>query len=296
MNWKEPKAGSNSDDNKLLVLDELSDRLSAFRQLSRSDDESATDTILGEFGARGKVEFDIVRELSARKALWLPDRFEEAHLLVIRSLEVLDRNGGRATSMPKLGPLTPIASFLVQLVAGFIVRNHQAAVITSIRNLYLRREANAPKSSPERFMLRRARIDAERVLPTLKKNALGLPTFLLGGAVVSWVSTTLGQAVEGAKSKVGFIVALLVLFVVFGCLSWVVLRGSAVARHRIRLSLDAPLNALWETIGAAGRPPKDAARQFALLAIILTGVGFLVNPDRARVRVLSLAGRQPTGP
>ena len=118
----------------------------------------------------------------------------------------------------------------------------------------------------------------ERVLPTLKKNALGLPTFLLGGAVVSWVSTTLGQAVEGAKSKVGFIVALLVLFVVFGCLSWAVLRGSAVGRHRIRLSLDAPLNALWETIGAAGRPPRDAARQFALLAITFTGVGFLLIP------------------
>ena len=96
--------------------------------------------------------------------------------------------------------------------------------------------------------------------------------------MVSWVSTTLGQAVEGAKSKGGFIVALLVLFVVFGCLSRAVLRGSAVARHRIRRSLDAPLNALWETIGAAGKPLKDAARQFALLAIILTGIGFLVIP------------------
>lgn len=85
----------------------------------------------------------------------------------------------------------------------------------------VRREANAPKSSPEWFMRRRARIDTERVLPTLKKNALGLPTFLLGGAVVSWVSTTLGQA------------------------------------------------ALWETIGAAGKPPKDAARQFALVFAFL---------------------------
>lgn len=278
MSENDSQMSATADGNKLLVLDELSDRLSAFRQLSHSDDESAIDQILGEFGARGKVELDIVRELSARKPLWVPDRFEEAHHLVIRSLEVLDRNGGRATKMPKLGPLTPIASFLVQLVAGFIVRNHQASVITSIRNLYLRREANAAKSTPERFMLRRARIDADRVLPTLKKNALGLPTFLLGGAVVSWVSTTLGQAVEGAKSKIGFIVALLVLFVAFACLSWVVLRGAAIARHRIRLSLDAPLNALWETIGAAGKPPKDAARQFALVAIILTGVGFLVIP------------------
>jgi hypothetical protein len=277
VNWKEPKTGVAHDD-KILVLDELGDRPSAFRQLSRSDDQSATDTILGEFGARGKVELDIVRELSARKPLWLPARFEEAHHLVIRSLEVLDRNGGRATSMPRLGPLTPAASFLVQLVAGFIVRNHQAAVITSIRNLYLRREANAANGTPERFMLRRARVDAERVLPTLKKNALGLPTFLVGGAAVSWVSTTLGRAVDGARSKAGLIVALLVLFVVFACLSWVVLRGAAVARHRIRISLDAPLNALWETMGAAGKPPKDAARQFALLAIVLTGVGFVVIP------------------
>ena len=114
MNWKEPKVGEERGDNKLLVLDELSDRLSAFRQLSRSDDESATDTILGEFGARGRVELDIVRELSARKPLWLPDRFEEAHHLVIRSLEVLDRHGGRATTMPRLGPLTPVDSDFVQ--------------------------------------------------------------------------------------------------------------------------------------------------------------------------------------
>lgn len=272
------QAEMQPDEDKLLVLDELSDRLSAFRKLSKSDDDSATDAILGEFGARGKVELDIVSELSARKPLWLPDRFEEAHHLVIRSLEVLDRNGGRPAKMPRLGPLAPVAAALVQLISGFIVRNHQAAVITAVRNLYLRREANAAVGTPERFMLRRARVDAERVLPTLKRNALGLPTFLVGGAVVSWVSTTLGRAVEGAKSKTGFIVALLVLFVVFGCVSWLVLRGAAVARHRIRLTLDAPLMALWETIGVAGRPPKDAARQFALLAIILTGVGFLVIP------------------
>lgn len=127
-------------------------------------------------------------------------------------------------------------------------------------------------------MLRRARVDADRMLPTLKKNPLGVPTFLLGGAVVSWLSSTLGRAVEGAKSKWGLIVALMVLFVLFGLLSWVVLRGAAVARHRIMLTLDAPLKALWETIGAAGRPPRDSARQFALIAIIVTGVGFLVIP------------------
>lgn len=261
-----------------LVLDELSDRLHAFRTLSHTDDESAIDAVLGEFGAKGKVEQDIIRELSARKPLWLPARFDEAHHLVMRSLEVLDRNGARSANMPKLGPLTPVASYLVQVVAQFIVRNHQSQVITSVRNLYVRREASADRDVPERFMLRRARIDAERVMPTLKKNPLGVPTFLLGGAVVSWVSTALGQAVEGAKSKTGFIIAMCVLFAAFGGLSWVVLRGAAVARHRIRISLDTPLHALWETIGACGNPPKDSAKEFALIAVLLTVVGFVVIP------------------
>ena len=147
------------------------------------------------------MELDIVTELSARKPLWLPARFEEAHRLVMRSLEVLDRNNARAAKLPNLGPLTPMAAFLVQLVASFIVGNHQAQVITSIRDLHIRREANASRETADRSMLRRARIDADRMLPTLKKNTLGIPTFLVGGAAASWLSSTLGRAVEGAKSK-----------------------------------------------------------------------------------------------
>ena len=209
------------------------------------------------------MELDIVTELSARKPLCLPARFEEAHRLVMRSLEVLDRNNARAAKLPNLGPLTPMAAFVVQLVASFIVGNHQAQVITSIRDLHIRREANASRETADRSMLRRARIDADRMLPTLKKNPLGIPTFLVGGAAASWLSSTLGRAVEGAKSKWGLIIALMVLFVLFGLLSWVVLRGAAVARHQIMRTLDAPLKALWETIGAAGRPQRDSARQFA---------------------------------
>lgn len=264
-------------EEKSALLDEFSDRLSAFRTLTHGDDQVATDRILGEFGATGKVERDIVRELSARRPLWMPDRFEEAHRLVMRSLEVLDRNGARPVN-PKLGPLTPIAAWLVQLVARFIVRNHQAEVITQIKNLYIRREANAAPNIPERFMLRRARIDAERIMPTLKKNPLGVPTFLLGGAVLSSLTSALGNAIEGAKTKIGLIIASVLLFAVLALITWAVLRGAAVARHRIRLSLDKPLNALWETIGACGKPPKDSAKAFALIATIVTVVSFIVLP------------------
>ncbi len=262
---------------KVAVLDEFGDRLAAFRQLSRSDDSDATDKILQEFGADGHAERDIVAELAARKPLWIPEKFEEAHRLVMRSLEVLDRNGARGVNA-KMGILTPVTSWLVQLITQFIVRNHQASVITSVRNLYIRREANAAKDIPERFMLRRARIDAERVLPTMKKNPLGVPTFLLGGAVVSWLGSATSSALDHAKTKVGLVIALVFVLFVFTILTWSILRGAAVARHRIKLSLDQPLQALWETIGACGKPPKDSARSFALIATILTGISFVVLP------------------
>jgi hypothetical protein len=265
-------------EEKSALLDEFSDRLAAFRTLTHGDDQAATDQILGEFGAHGKVERDIVHEISARRPLWMPDRFEEAHRLVMRSLEVLDRNGARPVKTPKLGPLTPLAAWLVQLVARFIVRNHQAEVITSIKNLYIRREANAAPNIPERFMLRRARIDSERMLPTLKKNPLGVPTFLLGGAVLSSVTSALGNAIKSAQTKIGLIIASVVLFALLALITWAVLRGAAVARQRIKLSLDRPLNALWETIGACGKPPKDSAKAFALIATIVTVVSFLILP------------------
>jgi hypothetical protein len=268
------------------LVDELSDRLQALRALSHdSEGGEGADAILQEFGAKGKVEQDIVKELAALKPLFMPHRFEQAHYLVMRSLEVLDRNGARPAKLPRLGPLQPIASWLVQLIARFIVRNHQAEVITSVKNLYIRREANSPKNSPERFMLRRARIDAERCLPTLKKNPLGVPTFLLGGAFVSWISSALGSAIEHAKSKTGLLIAVLLLFILFAGASWAVLRGAAVARNRIKMSLDKPLHALWETIGAAGKPPKDSAKAFALIAIIITGLGFVLIPVAVAVAV-----------
>lgn len=268
-----------------VLIDELSDRLRALRSLSSSDDEAGTTAVLDEFGARGKVEQDIIKELAALNPLFMPHRFAAAHHMVMRSLEVLDRNGARPAKMPRMGPLAPVGAFLVQLIARFIVRNHQAEVITQIKNLYIRREANSPRDSAERRMLRWARMDAERMLPTLKKNPLGVPTFLLGGAAISWISSALGSAIEGAKSKVGLLILLGVLFLFLVGITWAVLRGSAVARNRIRMSLDEPLKALWETIGKAGNPPKDSARQFALIAIILTGVLFILLPVGLAVAV-----------
>ena len=109
-------------------------------------------------------------------------------------------------------------------------------------------------------MLRRARIDASRVEPGYKGNPLGLPTFLLGGAVLSSVISGLRAFIEWAfNGTVGIVIFVAVFGLVFFGLAWAALYSAGVARRRIRLSTDQPMRALWETIGACGKPPKDGS-------------------------------------
>lgn len=266
-------------DERPLVLDELSKQLEQFRILRTGADTDATEKLLDQLGAQDPVEQQIVLELSAQRPLAHPERLTEAHTLAMRALEVLDRNGARAPRVPNLGPLKPIAEFGVQLVTRFLVRNHQADVVDAIRNLYTRRLAWCAPDDPSRLPLVRARLDVEKVASTYKGNPIGVPTFLLGGAVISGLASGLrivGEAAIG--SRLAAIVAIVAAFVVLAMLSWMILRGAAVAHHRIRMTTDAPVRALWETIGRCGNPPEDDAQTFAVYAIILTVLGWLLIP------------------
>ena len=261
-----------------LILDELSQHLRALRVL-RVDNPDKAAELLESLGASGKVEEDIVLQLGAVKPLWIPDRFEEAHRMAMRSLEVLDRNGPRNTKLTTLGPLRPVGEWAVQLFTQLIVRSFQQSVVDRLRHLYSRREASSAWHSPEHHMLRRARIDTERVAPGLKGRALGLPTFLLGGAFISTILgalKSLGEVIQ--KNNRILIVATILLFIIFAGASWAILQAAAISRRRIKLTLDKPLAALFETIGACGNPPKDQSLSFALYAILLTGLGWLILP------------------
>jgi hypothetical protein len=267
----------NPEDSNL-ILDELSQHLRALRVL-RVDNPDQAAVLLESLGASGKVEEDIVLQLGAIKPLWIPDRFEEANRLAMRSLEVLDRNGPRNTALKTLGPLRPVGEWAVQLFTQLIVRSFQQTVVDRLRHLYSRREASSAWDSPEHHMLRRARIDIERIAPGLKGRALGLPTFLLGGAFISTILgglKSLGEAIQN-NNKI-LIVATVVMFIVFAGASWAILQAAAISRRRIKLTLDKPLAALFETIGACGNPPKDQSLSFALYAIVLTGLGWLILP------------------
>lgn len=234
--------------------------------------------MLDEIGAHSAVDRDIVLELSSTRPLGHPDRFPEAHAMAMRSLEVLDRNGGRPVRIDRLGPLGQGAGLLVQLVARFIVRSHQTSVIDAVRTLYARRESSCLVGDPARPMLSRARIHAERVAAGYKRNPVGLPgvAVVVGGAALSSLGRVVLDAISPTRTFA--VIATIIAFVIVAVVSWIILRGAAVARRRIRLTTEQPLAALWETIGRCGRPPRDQARQFALYAIVLTAVGWLVIP------------------
>jgi hypothetical protein len=138
---------------------------------------------------------EMVVELAAERTLAHPERFAEAHAIAMRALEVLDRNGARPPSSLRLGVFTPVARWGAQLVCRYIVRSHQNRVVDAIRNLYARGLAWCPSGSSDRLMLLRARADVERAASAYKKRPNGLPTFLLGGAVVSTLARVAGGAV-----------------------------------------------------------------------------------------------------
>ncbi len=260
-------------------LPELLDRIDALRVL-RADSAEEKGRLLEEIGGPGKVEQDIVSELSKIKPLWQPTEFDEAHRLAMRSLEVLDRNGVREAPMPRiLGPLKPLAGVVVQLVTRWIVRGYQNSLATNIRELYERREANSIWGSPAHRLLRRARIDAEQVEQGLKSNPVGVPGFLLGGAALSGLFSAVGGAVASAVNDPTWRLVLSVsLAIVLLGLSWVAIYAASIARRRIRLTTEQPIQALWDTIGAAGDPPRDHSYHFALVAIVLVVLAAVAVP------------------
>ncbi len=270
----EPAAGAHNDD----VVDEFGEKLRAF-QAFRKSDSAASESILTALGAQDDVDKDIVLELSARRPLGHPDRFPEAHALAVRALEVLDRNGARGVRINSLGPVGPIAAFGVQQVTHLIVRSYQSTVADQMLRLYERREANTARDDPDRKLLMRARMQMERIAPGFKRNVLGVPAFFLGGAVLSGAVRILQLLLASALSTMlSKVIATVVLGMIIAALAWVILRGAAVARRRIHLTMDGPLVGLWNTIGRCGKPPRDPSRTIALIAIILTFLPWVLIP------------------
>jgi len=222
----------------------------------------------------------MLEELARPAVLARPERLDADHRRVVAAVESLRRHGHHGSRAgAKLGPMHAVVRFLVELVARYVVVSYAKKVATEVRNLYWLRELEAADQSDEKQLLQRARQDAQALVEITRSRELGVPTFVLGGLLVPaavsiwrlasgftfehwWVAVIVG----GAGITIGL------------AISWIALRGAALASRRIRLSVAEPLRSLWLTVGACGRPPRDQSRRFTVVAISLTVGVWIVLP------------------
>jgi hypothetical protein len=250
------------------LLEEIDNPIERLKLLSGNDDEIAK--YLDAIEVTSPREREMMHEISRTRPLARPDQFPQAHRNMVEALESLARHGYHGTRAgSRAGPLRPAIRWGVQLVARYLVVSHIRNLSTRLRNLYGLREIQALPGSEERLVLRRSRLDAERMVDALQTRELALPAFLVGGAALP-IFASLGRITgffEDPVLAAGIGVAGMLLAL---AASWVILRGAALASRRIRLATRAPLHALWNTIGWAGNPPKDSTRTFVLISVGLT--------------------------
>jgi hypothetical protein len=208
-----------------------------------------------------------------------PDEFPAAHRRAAAALETLGRHGYRSAAIPRWLKPEFFGRFVVELVARYVVVSYLRRVSTEMRNLYWLCAIQSPAGTPERLVLRRARVEAEGLIVVFERRELGLPSFVVGGVLVPIV-LALVRLIQGlsltqwwASTLVAVVGALIVLPV-----SAVVLRGAAMASRRIRLATRAPLQTLWDALGSAGNPPRDQSRKFAVVAFVVTTLTWFVVP------------------
>jgi hypothetical protein len=247
-------------------------------QLLGSDDEAIA-AFLDEIDVRSPRDREMLRELARTSALARPDRFDQDHRRVLVALESLRRHGHHgASSSPRFGFLRVPVRYLVELVARYVVVAYCKTVALNLRNLYWLREMQSPGGSPELELVRPARMDAQALVEITKGREIGVPTFVIGAILVP-AGLSVWRLASGAVREWWIAVLTGAVGIAIGLLiSWIVLRGAALASRRVRLSVREPLAELWTTIGSCGTPPKDHSRRFAVVAISLTLGVWIVLP------------------
>lgn len=246
-------------------------------QLIGSDDEAIA-AFLDEIDVHGPRDREMLSELARSTPLARPDRFENDHRRVLIAAESLRRHGHHGAHVPdRLAFMRTPIRYLVELVARYVVVAYCKSVAMNLRNLYWMRELQAVGGSRELQLLRPARFDAQALVEITKGREIGVPTFVIGAILVP-AGLSIWRLATGTVREWWIALLAGVASIVVGLvISWIVLRGAALASRRIRLSLRSPLAELWRTIGHCGTPPTDHSRRFATIAIALTlGVWILL--------------------
>jgi hypothetical protein len=142
--------------------------------------------------------------------------------------------------------------------------------------------------STERTTLRRARRDAEGLVVIMQGREVGVPSFVFVGVLIPVVLTIvrLGSGFSLDRWWMAVLVGLVSVAIGVG-MSWILLRGTAMASRRIRLAAHERVGALWRSIGWCGTPPRDQSRMLAILGITLMVGVWIVLPALVGI---SLAG------
>ncbi len=245
-----------------------------------SGDDAAIEAFLDDIEVTSPRAREMLTELARTTTIARPERFFADHRRAVAALESLRRHGFRGSRAASgIGPVTSFIRWGIELVARYIVVSYVQTVTTDMRNLYWFREIEAPDGSPDMKQLRSARFDAAALADVVRTRAIGVPTFVIGGLLIplfasiyrlatgytwdDWVTATI-VGVTGALIGVA--------------ISWFLLRGTAMASSRIRLSVREPLKELWKSVGNCGNPPRDHSRRLAIVGITLTVGVWIVVP------------------
>jgi hypothetical protein len=269
---------SHAERDSRSVDEALDNPLERLRLLAGDDDAVAA--FLDELDVSSPREREMLAELGRPGPVARPERFEADHRRLVEALESLRRHGFRGWQPSRgLGPLRHVVRWLVELVARYLVVSYVKTVATQLRNLYWVRELESPSDSVELKLMRSARFDASALVEIMRSREIGVPSFVLAGLLLP-LGATIWRLMSGFRFD-SWIVALVVgiVGVAIGVgLSWIVLRGSAMASARIGLSVRDPLEVVWKDVGYCGGPPKDGVRTFAVVAIVLMVAVWIVLP------------------
>ena len=258
------------------ALEGIDNPIERLKLLAGNDEEIAR--YLDTIEVTSPREREMMREIARTRPLADADRFPPAHRNMIEALESLARHGYHGTrAATHAGPMRWLIRWSVQLVARYVVVSHVRTVSKRMRNLYVLREAQALPESKERLELSRARRDGDRIVDALEARELGLPTFLVAGAIVPVVAA-IGRITGVLHSTLwGTVIGVVGMLIALAA-SWVILRGTALASRRIRLATTGPARALWEAIGWCGTPPRDQTRTFVTVSLGLTIGAWIIVP------------------
>ena len=249
-------------------------------QLLAGDDDDAITGFLDELDVRSPRERELLSELARRTQLARPERFDADHRRAIEALESLRRHGFHGSrAAAGLGPLRLVVRWAIELVARYIVVSYAKHVVITMRNLYWLREMEAPGGSAEFKLLRPARLDALALVEIMRSREIGVPSFVFAGLLIP-LGASIWRLASGFNFDAWWEAALvgLVSALIGVAISWVILRGTALASRRIRLATREPLAAVWASVGWCGDPPRDQSRTFATIAIVLMVGVWIVLP------------------